>query len=91
MATKEKEIAIYIGTFDASDNSFTWKKDDTFSSLKSGYSAFKKLCQKCAGYTYDDLMEIYDSPRLDIELRQGTKMLKWFGIYEKDVDLADEE
>ena len=88
----KKEIAIYIGTFDETKGeygTYTWKKDDTFSSVKAGYSAFKKLCQKCSTYTYEDLMEIYDSPRLDIELRFGSKMLKWFGIYEKEMD-ADE-
>jgi len=92
MPSKEqnKEIAIFIGTFDEKKQDTTWKKTKVFKSVKEGYIAFKELCKKCAGYSYEELMDIYSSPRLDIELLEGDKMLKWMGIYEKQVEEEEE-
>lgn len=91
MPIKEKEIAIYVGTFDASDNTFNWKKVETFSTLKTAYVSFKNLCKKCVAYSYEELMDIYDSPRLDISLKQGDTLIKWFGVYEKEIAEEPEE
>ena len=94
---EKKEIALVIGIFDIKKQDTTWKKVQTFKTRKEGYSAFKDLCKKCVGYTYEEFLEIYDSPRLDIELMEGDpngpldkySKLKWMGIYEKE--LLDEE
>ena len=87
----KNEIALYIGTFDIEKQDTKWKKIQTFKKLKEGYIAFKDLCKKCVGYTYEELLEIYNSPRLDIELMQGDKKLKWMGVYEKELEEEDEE
>lgn len=88
---KNLEIAIYIGTFSEKKQDTVWKKTQSFKSMKEGYIAFKDLCKKCAAYSYDELMEIYSSPRLDIELMQGDKMVKWMGIYEKQLEEDEKE
>ena len=86
---KENKIVLIIGTFDQDKQDTKWKELQTFKTTKEGYIAFKDLCKKCVAYTYEELIEIYDSPRLDIELMQGDNMLKWMGVYEKE--LYDEE
>ena len=86
-----KGIAIYIGTFDVGKQDTVWKKTKTFKALKEGYIAFKDLCKKCAAYSYEELMEIYSSPRLDIKLMDDNKMIKWMGIYEKQIEEEVEE
>ena len=83
------EIALYVGIFNIQKQDTTWKKVQTFKTMKEGYIAFKDLCKKCVGYTYEELLEIYNSPRLDIELMKGQEKLKWMGVYEKELD--DEE
>lgn len=87
---KNAEIAIYIGTFSEKKQDTVWKKTQTFKTMKDGYIAFKDLCKKCAAYSYDELMGIYSSPRLDIELMEGDTMVKWMGIYEKQIEKPEE-
>lgn len=87
---KKNEIAIYIGTFNEAKQDTVWKKTKSFDKMKEGYVAFKDLCKKVAAYSYDELMEIYSSPRLDIELMKGDTMIKWFGIYEKQIEEEEE-
>ena len=94
---KKEEIAIYIGIFDPTKNKTNWKKESVHKTQKEGYIAFKDLCKKCAAYTYEELMEIFNSPRLDVELIKGefTKenrkgLIKWFGIYEKPIEEEEE-
>lgn len=81
---KDNEIKLVIGTFDEAKQNTKWKKLQSFDTKKEGYIAFKDLCKKCVAYTYDELIEIYDSPRLDIELMEGDTMIKWMGIYERE-------
>ena len=88
---KNKEIAIFIGTFSEAKQNTVWKKTKTFKSKKEGYIAFKDLCKKCAAYSYEVFMDIYSSPRLDIELLEGDDMLKWMGIYEKQIEEEEEK
>ncbi|MCR5187162.1 MAG: hypothetical protein K6D97_08655 [Clostridia bacterium] len=80
---KDKTIALYIGTFDGKDNTFTWKKEKEFKTYEEAEKEFNKVCISTFDLTYEDFKEKYGSPRLDVEIRQGSKMLKWFGIYEK--------
>lgn len=87
-ANKENKFIIYIGTFNGNDNTFSWDADQTFDKFNDAYKAFKNLITKCATYSYDELRDIYGSPRLDVELRYGDRNLKWFGIHEKDFDEA---
>lgn len=88
---KNNEIAIYIGIFDPKKNKTNWKKESVHKTQKEGYIAFKELCKKCAAYTYEELMEIFNTPRLDVELMKGEELIKWFGIFEKDIEEEKEE
>ena len=36
-------------------------------------------------------MEIFNTPRLDVELMKGEELIKWFGIFEKDIEEEKEE
>ena len=84
MPEKNKDIKLVIGIFNEAKQDTKWKDIQTFDTKKEGYIAFKDLCKKCVTYSYDELIEIYDSPRLDIELLEGDTMIKWIGIYERE-------
>lgn len=84
MADKNKSIVLYIGVFNGVTNKFIWKKEKEFDSLDPAIKSFKKTCVEAAGMDYDDLIKKYKSPRLDIELRIGNKLLKWMGLNEHE-------
>ena len=85
------DIRLMLGTFDEAKQDTKWKTLKTFKTMKEGYIAFKDLCKKCVAYTYEELIEIYDSPRLDIELMEGDKMMKWMGVYEREIVEEEKE
>lgn len=89
MPNVKKEIAIYIGVFDSDEQTFGWSKYKTFDKIDEGIKSFTDICSKCLTHTYDFLTKTYDSPRIDIELRAGSKMIKWFGLNEKSKDDID--
>lgn len=83
MPQGNKVIAIYIGYFDPKDNSFTWEKHREFKTFQEAEREFDTFCKKCFDYTYDEFIKEFGTPRMDVEIRQGSKMLKWFGLYEQ--------
>lgn len=85
----KKEIAIYIGVFDSDEQSFKWSKYKEYNEINKGITDFTELCKKCLNHTYNFLTKTYDSPRIDIELRVGAKMIKWFGLNEKSQEQID--
>ena len=87
----EKGIYITIGVFNVETQSQDWKVDSRYKTQKEGYVAFKELCKKIAAYTYEELVEVYNTPRLDVELMEGDTLIKWFGIYEKPIKETESE
>ena len=41
--------------------------------------------------TEEDLKKVWDTGRIDIELRYGNKLLNWVGIYSREVSLMEPE
>ena len=87
---KKKEIKtnsdvfeIYLGTFD--DDVFTWYSIEKFKDPTQAYKEFKKYVNTQLKYTDEELKKVWDTGRLDIELRQGNKLLNWVGIYSREV------
>lgn len=80
---------IWIGTF--LNNSFTWHKvGKEINNLQSAYKAYKQYVNTQLKFTADELEEVWDTGRLDIELRQGKKLLNWMGTYSRRVSNINE-
>ena len=94
---KKKEIKtnsdvfeIYLGTFN--DDVFTWYSIKKMKDATEAYKEFKKYVNTQLKYTDEELKKVWDTGRLDIELRQGNKLLNWVGIYSREVkNLSKEE
>ena len=87
---KSKEIKsnsdvfeIYLGTF--INNAFTWYSIKKMKDPTTAYKEFKKYVNTQLKYTDEELQKVWDTGRLDIELRQGNKLLNWVGIYSREV------
>lgn len=74
---------IYLGTF--IDNAFTWYSIKKFKDPTAAYKEFKNYVNTQLKYTDEELKQVWDTGRLDIELRQGNKLLNWVGIYSREV------
>lgn len=80
---------VYLGTF--IDNAFTWYSVAKYKDLKSAYKGFKNYVNTQLKYTDEELQRVWDTGRLDIELRQGNKLLNWVGIYSRKVASLDKK
>lgn len=88
-----KKYRLVIGTFDDSTNEFIWHPVDEFDDLKKAYIEYKKYVNTQLKYTDKELMKVWKSGRLDIELLEGAnKKLNWVGIYARAaVPLTEKE
>ena len=96
MNDRDKEIKsnsdtyeIYLGTF--IDDAFTWYSIKKFKDSTQAYKEFKKYVNTQLKYTDEELQQVWDTGRLDIELRQGNKLLNWVGIYSREVKALSKE
>jgi len=80
---------IYLGTFN--DDVFTWYSVKKIKDETEAYKEFKKYVNTQLQYTDEELKKVWDTGRLDIELRKGSKLLNWVGIYSRAVKKLDEE
>lgn len=81
---KIKKYTIYIGKFDANKNVFNWDKYREFNTFREADKEFNSFCKGLFDYDYDEFVKEFKTPRMDIEIRFGEKMVKWFGLYEKE-------
>ena len=79
-----EDYELWLGSFEGEN--FKWKVIKKFNNFKKAFKAFKEFCDTQQSYSQDELKEVWSSPRLDIELRQGKKMLNWMGLYSRKVD-----
>ena len=83
------DFSLWLGSFEGEE--FVWKKLKTFTSFEDAYKAYKKFTNEQMQYDSKELLEIWDSARLDIELKQGEKLLNWVGIYSRKTTYLDED
>ena len=90
MPNMSKQYQLILGTF--IDNEFVWHDVDSFDTLEEAYKEFKKYVNSQLKYTDEELVKVWNTGRLDVELRRGNRLLNWVGIYAREVDkLAKEE
>lgn len=70
---------IWLGTFEGED--FVWKTIKKFNSYDDAVKFFEDYKRKQATYSAEELSKIWGSGRIDIELRQGKKLINWVGMY----------
>lgn len=83
------EYEIWLGTFEGED--FVWKTIKKENSFDKAYDFYHKYCMKQMSYTDDELKKVWSSGRIDVELRQGKKLLNWTGIFSRKVSGLDAE
>lgn len=89
MPNMSKQYQLILGTF--IDNEFIWHDVDSFDSLEDAYKEFKKYVNNQLKYTDEELVKVWNTGRLDVELRRGNKLLNWVGIYAREVAHLDED
>lgn len=77
------EYEIWLGTFEGEN--FVWKTIKKFTSFDKAYKFYYDYVNKQSSYTDEELEKIWSSGRLDIELRQGKKLINWHGMYSRRV------
>ena len=83
------EYEIWLGTFEGEN--FVWKTIKKFSDFDKAYEFYSKYVKKQESYSAEELAKIWSSARVDIELRQGNKLLNWIGMYNRKVREIDED
>lgn len=77
------DYEIWLGTFEG--EKFVWKTIKKFNDFKKAYKFFFDYVKKQSSYDDEELKKIWSSGRIDVELRQGKKLLNWHGIYSRRV------
>lgn len=85
------EYEIWLGTFEG--DKFVWKTIKKENDFQKAYQFYLDYVKKQEAYTAEELQKIWSSPRIDVELRQGNKLLNWVGMYNRKVgeDKSDKE
>jgi putative methionine-R-sulfoxide reductase with GAF domain len=85
------EYTVNLGTFEGED--FVWKVIYKNNSFDKAYKFYHKYTNKQMSYTDEELKKIWQSGRVDVELKQGNKLLNWVGMYSRKVarDILGEE
>lgn len=87
--TPQKQYQVMLGVF--INNAFVWHKVGDYDDLRAAYKAYKAYVNSQLKYTDEELKKVWDTGRLDVELRRGNKLLNWVGIYAREVDKLSAE
>ena len=83
------DYEIWLGSFEG--DKFVWKTIKKFNDFDKAYKFYNDYVDKQESYTAEELQKIWSSPRIDIELRQGKKLLNWVGMYNRKVGEIEED
>ena len=82
------DYEVWLGTFEGEN--FVWKTIKKENDFDKAYKFYHDYCMKQMSYTDEELQKIWSSGRVDVELRQGKKLLNWVGIFSRKVANPDE-
>ena len=77
------DYTVELGTFEGED--FVWKTIYKSNNFDKAYKFYHKYTNKQMSYTDEELKKIWSSGRVDVELKQGNKLLNWVAIYSRKV------
>lgn len=89
MPDMSKQYQLILGTF--IDDKFVWHDVGSYDDQAEAYKEYKKYVNEQLKYSDDELVKVWNSGRLDIELRRGNKFLNWTGIYTREVPVEDKD
>lgn len=89
MPNISKQYQLILGTF--IDDKFVWHDVGSYDDQAEAYKEYKKYVNEQLKYSDDELVKVWNSGRLDIELRHGNKLLNWTGIYTREVPVEDKD
>ena len=89
MAKVSKQYQLILGTF--IDDKFVWHDVGEYDDQAEAYREYKKYVNEQLKYSDEELVKVWSSGRLDIELRRGNKLLNWTGIYTREVPIEDKD
>lgn len=89
MPNMDKQYQLILGTF--IDNEFVWHDVGSYDDQAQAYKEYKKYVNEQLKYSDDELVKVWNSGRLDIELRRGNKLLNWTGIYTREVPVEEDD
>lgn len=89
MPNISKQYQLILGTF--IDDKFVWHDVGSYDDQAEAYKEYKKYVNEQLKYSDDELVKVWNSGRLDIELRRGNKLLNWTGIYTREVPVEDKD
>ena len=78
------DYEVWLGTFEGEN--FVWKVIKKFNDFKQASKFYTQYTDKQKRYTAEELQKIWSSPRIDVELRQGKKLLNWIGMYNRKIE-----
>lgn len=73
------DYEIWLGSFEG--ETWKWKTIKKFNSFEKASAFFEEYKKKQSSYNAEELSKIWGSGRIDIELRQGKKLINWVGMY----------
>ena len=82
MPDMSKKYQLILGTF--IDDEFVWHDVGSYDDLTAAYREYKKYVNEQLKYSDEELVKVWNSGRLDVELRRGNKLLNWVGIYTRE-------
>ena len=77
------EYEIWLGTFEGED--FVWKVIKRFNDFDEAYAFYHEYIMKQSKYDDEELKKVWSSGRIDVELRQGKKLINWAGLFSRRV------
>lgn len=89
MPKESKQYQLILGTF--IDDKFVWHDVGEYDDQAEAYREYKKYVNEQLKYSDEELVKVWSSGRLDVELRRGNKLLNWTGIYTREVPPEDKD
>lgn len=89
MPKESKQYQLILGTF--IDDKFVWHDVGEYDDQTEAYREYKKYVNEQLKYSDEELVKVWSSGRLDVELRRGNKLLNWTGIYTREVPPEDKD
>lgn len=89
MPKESKQYQLILETF--IDDKFVWHDVGEYDDQAEAYREYKKYVNEQLKYSDEELVKVWSSGRLDIELRRGNKLLNRTGIYTREVPPEDDE
>lgn len=85
-----KDYKIIVGTYSEKTGKFTWHDVSSHDDLDEAYKKYNSFVIDQIKYTEEELIKVWKTDRLDVELVSGKRLIKWVGVFNKEQKLSEE-